>query len=1057
MEYIGRFMKKKGRILAALLAICTMLSGFEAFAKGQDPITRTYGDYTLTKVSNPASGSGKADGINTNDTTGYAANRLNSYAWAVASRGNYIYIGTNRTLFGSALNAVVETLQQKRPDLSQEAVGNIIKVISGGDVPVNLKEKDYIPQIIKFDVKKGKSEVIYQPETKTGSDGRLYYTDKDGQIIPSADVASETASFRSVIQYKGNLYFGSLGTNMLQLVRVDKNDKAEVVFQTLGLISSLRACAVYDDGNGETVYFGGQDTTYKPWLAYRKSHVGEAYPLPIVIRYLDPKTAGKKQENWDGMVADYNDFGKYAYASVYVSGGGNVWDLCSYNGKLYLILAYDGGWAMFRGEKGGKSPNKFGWTWTEIVGDNGRYPLAMNKNVAKLNKQYAEEYGCSEYNVGNLNGSGLLESTATPYVYNGKMYIGTFDNATMLVSQTVIKALLKLSSLKNISTGDETGPTLEQIFAPFYEALSHPQHVWVMDKNEKITAVDEANELLEGTTVDYVWRFAEYEGKLYTGTFDAASSYVYFLDYSMDRAFKLLKENVKELPEHLRELTEGTFSAKLKELLPDHNSMLGATALRAADSAENFIQGKATVEALLSDMTEIEKLKDTDWKAFLQAALDAIEEEAKELKEKAEALISNATEKAAEIIAAAKGLSRAAIQKAREKAEEFIQEAKEKAAAIISETTARVVTLYQEVKDKIAKAKEMIQWLLKYFDVDGLIYWAKARALVKKADKGFDLFVTDDGTDWERITDDGLGDPYNYGARTFTICNNELYIGTANPYYGAQLWKLTDNTELPCAKIIEKPKALDPVYNGKANKLVTAGSCEGGTLFYAIGDSKRKAPETGWSTSVPTAVKTGTYYVWYMVVGDRKHEDTEPKCVTSEILPGKEEKKEDKKDDKKGDDKKPDTGTVKNQWKKINGKWYFFDKNGNQEKDAYRNGWYIKEDGTWNGVKKKAEWKKNSKGWWYSLPDGSYLKNTWKKIDGKWYYFKADGYMAANEYIDGYWLSSNGAWTYKHRARWTKTTRGWRYSDKTGWYAKGASYTIDGIRFTFNNKGYWEK
>ena len=30
--------------------------------------------------------------------------------------------------------------------------------------------------------------------TVRGEDGRLYYTDKDGQILPDADVASETAS-----------------------------------------------------------------------------------------------------------------------------------------------------------------------------------------------------------------------------------------------------------------------------------------------------------------------------------------------------------------------------------------------------------------------------------------------------------------------------------------------------------------------------------------------------------------------------------------------------------------------------------------------------------------------------------------------------------------------------------------------------------------------------------------------------------------------------------------------------------------------------------------------
>jgi hypothetical protein len=75
--------------------------------------TKTYGDYTFTKVSNPSTGAKEADGINTNDVTGYAANRLNSYAWAVTSRGDSIYIGTNRTLFGSALNAVAENQQSE--------------------------------------------------------------------------------------------------------------------------------------------------------------------------------------------------------------------------------------------------------------------------------------------------------------------------------------------------------------------------------------------------------------------------------------------------------------------------------------------------------------------------------------------------------------------------------------------------------------------------------------------------------------------------------------------------------------------------------------------------------------------------------------------------------------------------------------------------------------------------------------------------------------------------------------------------------------------------------
>ena len=36
-------------------------------------------------------------------------------------------------------------------------------------------------------------------------------------------------------------------------------------------------------------------------------------------------------------------------------------------------------------------------------------------------------------------------------------------------------------------------------------------------------------------------------------------------------------------------------------------------------------------------------------------------------------------------------------------------------------------------------------------------------------------------------------------------------------------------------------------------------------------------------TSIPTATDAGTYYVWYKVVGDENHNDTNPVCVISRI------------------------------------------------------------------------------------------------------------------------------------------------------------------------------
>ena len=41
----------------------------------------------------------------------------------------------------------------------------------------------------------------------------------------------------------------------------------------------------------------------------------------------------------------------------------------------------------------------------------------------------------------------------------------------------------------------------------------------------------------------------------------------------------------------------------------------------------------------------------------------------------------------------------------------------------------------------------------------------------------------------------------------------------------------------------------------------------------------------------------------------------------------------------------------------------------------------------------KADWKRDNVGWWYSLNNGSYLKNRGVDIDGKWYRFDDRGYM----------------------------------------------------------------
>ena len=59
---------------------------------------------------------------------------------------------------------------------------------------------------------------------------------------------------------------------------------------------------------------------------------------------------------------------------------------------------------------------------------------------------------------------------------------------------------------------------------------------------------------------------------------------------------------------------------------------------------------------------------------------------------------------------------------------------------------------------------------------------------LRKAQRGFDLYVSEDGVNFQTITTDGFGDPYNHGLRVFAVTDQGLCVGTANPFYGTQVW-----------------------------------------------------------------------------------------------------------------------------------------------------------------------------------------------------------------------------------------------------------------------------
>ena len=52
---------------------------------------------------------------------------------------------------------------------------------------------------------------------------------------------------------------------------------------------------------------------------------------------------------------------------------------------------------------------------------------------------------------------------------------------------------------------------------------------------------------------------------------------------------------------------------------------------------------------------------------------------------------------------------------------------------------------------------------------------------MRTASRGFDMYVTSDGVNFETLTTSGFGDPYNHGLRVFAVTNQGLCLWHGKP------------------------------------------------------------------------------------------------------------------------------------------------------------------------------------------------------------------------------------------------------------------------------------
>lgn len=130
-------------------------------------------------------------------------------------------------------------------------------------------------------------------------------------------------------------------------------------------------------------------------------------------------------------------------------------------------------------------------------------------------------------------------------------------------------------------------------------------------------------------------------------------------------------------------------------------------------------------------------------------------------------------------------------------------------------------------------------------------------------------------------------------------------------------------------------------------------------------------------------------------------------------------------------------------WKKIHGKWYYFNKDGIMLSDTIFDGYIL----TNNGGMVDSGWAKIKDKWYYAKPSGIILKQEWEKIGGVWYYFDKDGIMLSNTIFDGYLFTNSGVMA---ESAWVKQDGKWYYAQTSGKLSKNKWDKIGGTWYYFN-------
>lgn len=563
------------------------------------------------------------------------------------------------------------------------------------------------------------------------------------KILMSKEKTGTNVQFRNALQLGNKLYFcGSVnGIPSVYQVDPENNDKIECVFKDESmnrpdawqqalkkkLSPTIRGMAVYDDYL--VVNCVGLDEN--PYIAISKDPSKGFHKIAFTWENVENKIPG---ELLGYPACHFND-------SIY---GGSIWDITEFNGDLYVAMctgtpdkmSEDGKamqpFAIIRGRCNGNPEEKGSWTWTPVIGD--------KKDGAK-------------YTFG-IDPERTRSGACSMVVFDDHLYIGEYNDTEIAVADILFD--------------------MDATFMA--DNLKQSVNLYRMDKNENIEMVmGDPTELFPNGGISemgsgfgkcenqYIWRMDTFQDKLYVGTFDESSILYPVGQISNGDIMNLTAEQWKRQMEYLKEL--------IKE------------AIRKITE-----ESQQAVTMSLNDNGELEVLQELD------EASEDVETEVSILD-----LPQTMSGEEGYHIESLGELQQAMIMMSgmMDQDENWSEEEKLEAKVRFSQFYEGIYKYYNEpeTNEKLPDfVKEVYGQILNSNILNKVSGMARCVIYLRNNVRGFDMMVSENGVDFECITRDGLGDNHNQGLRSFAVSDDEknpwMCIGTANPFYGTQIWRL---------------------------------------------------------------------------------------------------------------------------------------------------------------------------------------------------------------------------------------------------------------------------